>query len=148
MPAAASSCATCHQKQGIFLTLQLAYFASTKGQFAHNESIQACSKPSSDPKKIEAPATSYLSNFHLAAGYLCRLSTFAIYSFCTNKPRKLNTFSHKQLNQLLPPFNISRNIDFQPGFLKIGWTKINFDNGFEFLRSFSWFAIVFVLALK
>ena len=38
---------------------------------------------------------------------------------------------------LLPPFNISRNIDFQPRFLKIGWTKINFDNGFEFLRSFS-----------
>ena len=49
---------------------------------------------------------------------------------------------------ILPPFNISRNIDFQPGFLKIGWTKINFDNGFEFLRSFSWFAIVLVLALK
>ena len=49
---------------------------------------------------------------------------------------------------VLPPFNISRNIDFQPGFLKSGLTKINFDNGFEFLRSFSWFAIVLVLALK
>ena len=52
------------------------------------------------------------------------------------------------VKKILPLFNISRNIDFQPGFLKIGWTKINFDNGFEFLRSFSWFAIVFVLALK
>ena len=49
---------------------------------------------------------------------------------------------------ILPLFNISRNIDFQPGFLKSGLTKINFDNGFEFLRSFSWFAIVLVLALK
>ena len=49
---------------------------------------------------------------------------------------------------VLPLFNISRNIDFQPGFLKSGLTKINFDNGFEFLRSFSWFAIVLVLALK
>ena len=59
-----------------------------------------------------------------------------------------NSIVHCKSNNVLPPFNISRNIDFQPGFLKIGWTKINFDNGFEFLRSFSWFAIVFVLALK
>ena len=65
-------------------------------------------------------------------------------------------FAHTQLagryegvlKIVLPLFNISRNIDFQPGFLKSGLTKINFDNGFEFLRSFSWFAIVLVLALK
>ena len=47
-----------------------------------------------------------------------------------------------------PLFNISRNIDFQPGFLESGLTKMNFDNGFEFLRSFRWFAMVLVLALK